>query len=98
MNNIPNKTETIRPNDTPCLNNDIRRNIRQRTKLHKHAKLNTDAAWQKFRNKRNEVTEQIRKCKTEYQTKLIEQINDQNTSPKKLVQICKIFNTKTNIP
>ena len=94
-NNIPNKTVTIRPNEVPWMNNEIRRSIRQRKKLHKQAKqLNIDTAWQKFRIKRNEVTKLIRKYKNDYQTKLIEQMNDQNTSPKSWFKLAKSLTQK----
>ncbi len=70
---IPNKLVTIRPNDIPWFNNNIRKLLRKRKKVHKKAKLaNTESAWSKFRKLRNEVTKLIRKCKSDYDTKIIE--------------------------
>lgn len=94
-NTIPNKIVTIRPNDLPWINNELRRNIRKRTKLHTQAKrLNTEAAWQAFRTIRNRVTKDIRKSKAEYQAKLIDQINDQNQSPKSWFKLAKRLTQK----
>ena len=59
---IPNKIVTIRPRDLPWFHNEIRNEIRKRTKAHKLAKVtNTPENWKKFREARNHVTLLIRK-------------------------------------
>ncbi len=99
---IPNKLVTIRPNDIPWFNNNIRKLLRKRKKAHKKAKLaNTESAWSEFRKLRNEVTKLIRKCKSEYEAKIIEKVNDPNTTAKdwfKLVKQLKSKNNSTTIP
>ncbi len=99
---IPNKLVTIRPNDIPWFNNNIRKLLRKRKKAHKKAKLaNTESAWSEFRKLRNEVTKLIRKCKSEYEAKIIEKVNDPNTTAKdwfKLAKQLKSKNKSTTIP
>ena len=94
---IPNKIVTIRPNDIPWLNNNIRKLINTRKKLHKQAKqYNTDTAWAKFRQARNNVTREIRRSKHEHQNKLIEQINSTNTSAKQWFKLAKRLTNNHN--
>ena len=53
---IPNKTVTIRPPKPQWINSQIKREIRKRKRLFRNAKrTNTDAHWNKFKQKRNEV-------------------------------------------
>lgn len=68
---VPNKTVFIRPNEPDWINSNIKRQIRQRKRLFRHAKrINSEYAWSKFRKKRNEVTKQIRQTKKLYFDKL----------------------------
>lgn len=95
---IPNKEVTIRPNDVPWFNANIRKLIRSGKRLHKIAKIkNTDHHWSKFRNKRNEVTTEIRKTKLPHQQKLIDKINDSTVGPNKWFKISKTIFKLTNI-
>lgn len=92
---IPNKEVTIRPGDIPWMNNDIRKLIRKRAKLHKKAKQNnTDFHWSKFRKIRNDVTTLIRKSKLMYQNKLIKKINSNNVNPKEWYKCSKKLTKK----
>ena len=68
---IPSKEVTIRPTDKPWFHSGIRYQIRLRNRLHRNAKSsNSDAAWAKFRSKRNEDISLVRKAKLDYYMKL----------------------------
>ena len=68
---IPNKTVIIRPTEPKWINSYIKRQIRQRKRLFKTAKrVKTEAAWTKFRQKRNSITKQICETKQHYNEKL----------------------------
>ncbi len=80
---IPNKVVTIRPNDIPWFNNNIRKLIRKRNRYHTKAKnTNPESNWANFRKIRNEVTKLIRKSKTDYDKQIIDKLNDTETSVK----------------
>ena len=54
---IPFKEITVRPNEPPWINSNIKRQIRQRKRLFKRAKKsNNEHIWTQFRTKRNSVT------------------------------------------
>ena len=92
---IPSKIVTIRPNDVPWMNNEIRNLIKARNKIHKHAKKSdTPAAWAKFRAARNKVTKQIHLAKHTYQNKLIQTVNSSNVSAKTWFKIAKQLTNK----
>lgn len=92
---IPNKTVTIRPGDVPWMNNEIRKMIRKRNKVHRQAKLHNDEpSWSNFRCIRNETTKLIRKSKAEHQEKIILQINSDNITAKKWFKLAKQLTTK----
>ncbi len=92
---IPNKMATIRPNDIPWFNTNLRKLIRKRNRIHKQAKtVNNEQAWYKFRKIRNEVTSLLRKCKLEYKNKIIEQINDNNVTAKTWFKLAKKLTDK----
>ena len=58
---IPNKIVTIRQNDLPWLNNNIRQLMRKRNRLRKKAKKqNSHYLWSKFKKIRNSVVELLR--------------------------------------
>ncbi len=95
QNSIPNKVVTIRTQDIPWFKNNIRRLIRKRNRIHKRAKVtNSETEWANFRNIRNEVTKLIRKSKSEYENKLIEKVNDPNTSVKTWFKLAKQLRSK----
>lgn len=82
-NTIPNKIVTIRPNDLPHINNNIRKLIKTRRKLHSIAKrVNTVEAWTNFKNARNKVTTEVRKSKSKHKDKLLEKLNTENCTSK----------------
>lgn len=92
---IPNKTVTIRPGDIPWMNNNIRKLIRKRNRIHKNAKTeNTKTLWDKFRKIRNNVTKLIRQSKHEYQRKLIEKVNTTETNSKEWFKLYKKLTDK----
>ena len=65
------------------MNNSIRKLIKKRSKSHKLAKRpNTNDAWNKFKHSRNEVTAEIRKSKSQYNSNLVEKLNLSNVSSK----------------
>ncbi len=89
---------SIRPNDVPWMKGNIRKLIRQRHRLHQRAKRsNTDHAWLQFRQKRNEVTQHIRRAKSDHKESLIQQINENNVTSKNWFKMTKslLFNKNT---
>ncbi len=87
---IPNKVVTIRPNDIPWFNNKIKRIIRKRNRIHKRAKLlNTELMWSKFRKLRNNVVKLIRKSKSDYKSRIIDQVNNPETPIKVWFKLAK---------
>ena len=94
-NTIPNKLVTIRPNDIPWLNNNIRKLMRKRNKLHKKAKIvNNEQSWKRFREIRNEVTKQLREAKTNYENNLIVKLNSNTTNVKTWFKLAKQLSNK----
>ena len=58
------------------MNNEIRKQIRKRRRIHKTAKrVNTTEQWQKLRLQRNKVTSLIRKCKQDYYSRVADNLN-----------------------
>ncbi|MCG7878660.1 MAG: reverse transcriptase domain-containing protein [Candidatus Thiodiazotropha endolucinida] len=87
---IPNKTVTIRPNEPEWINAQIKREIRKRKRLFKNAKRkNTTASWNKFKQKRNEVTLLTRNAKKQYKDKLINDLINSNTNSKRWHRLVK---------
>ena len=81
------------------MNNEIRKQIRKRRRIHKTAKrVNTTEQWQKFRLQRNTVTSLIRKCKQDYYYRVADNLNsDHRKSTKTWWNLCKyLYTGKTN--
>ena len=96
---ISNKQYVIRTKDKPWMNNEIRKQIRKRHRIHKTAKrVNTMEQWRKFRLQRNRVTSLIRKCKQDYYSRVADNFNsDHRKSTKTLWNLCKyLYTGKTN--
>ncbi|KAK3085741.1 hypothetical protein FSP39_008065 [Pinctada imbricata] len=91
---IPNKIVTIRKSDYPWINSNIRKEIRKRKRAHKRAKrTKLPEDWSKFRRKRNEVINLIRKTEQKYMQGLVDKIHDNNTDSR---QWWKTVNKLTN--
>ena len=100
---IPNKLVTIRKSDPPWINNKIRRLIRKRKRVHRKAKsTNLPNHWANFRKIRNSVIAEIRKVKLQYESKIIDEINngDPQTQTwwKKISDFAGFQKKKQNIP
>ena len=66
-NTIPHKLVTIKLPEPACINNFIKRKIRQRKRLYKKVKnSNSPNHWSKFKRARNEIIDLIRKSKQKY--------------------------------
>ena len=67
---IPNKIITVRQNDLPWLNYNIRKLIRKRDRIRREAKKNkNEHTWAIFRAIRNKVVHVLRNAKAEYYKK-----------------------------
>lgn len=76
---IPCTTATIRPNDKPWMNNQIRKLMRQRNRLYTKAKIKkSDMHWRNYRSKRNEVIEKIRLAKKDYFLRLKQKLSEED--------------------
>ena len=89
---IPNKTVTIRTRDLPWINNQIRKQIRQRNRLHNQAKrTNLSDHWKLFRETRNNVILLIRNSKVNHYKKLASNLHQGNLSSKQWWKLAKQF-------
>ena len=100
---VPKITFTVRPNDKPWMNSEIRKEIRKRDRLYHKAKISkSQIHWQNFKNKRNEVIDLIRSAKSNYMKKLQSSLSDPNLKPKawyKIVnEITKLKNKNNPSP
>ena len=100
---VPKVTFTVRPNDKPWMNSEIRKEIRKRDRLYHKAKISkSQIHWQNFKNKRNEVIDLIRSAKSNYMKKLQSSLSDPNLKPKawyKIVnEITKLKNKNNPSP
>ena len=78
---IPHKFVTIRQNDAPWMNGNIRTLMRKRTTLHTKAKhRNMQRDCELFRETRNKVISSIRKAKYDYNMKLDNILNNERGS------------------
>jgi hypothetical protein len=69
---IPNTLVTVRPNDKPWFNSDLRKQLVRKNKAHNKAKhSNTATDWKEFRQLRNEYVESIRQAKSNFEEKKI---------------------------
>ena len=80
---IPFKEITVRPNEPPWINSNIKRQIRQRKRLFKRAKKsNNENIWTQFRTKRNSVTASRRIAKQEYIEKIAKDLRSNDINSK----------------
>ena len=81
---IPSKDVTIRPNDKPWYNSDIRTHSRQRDRLKTKAlKTNRTVDWTKYRHSRNKVNNLKKYAKEQYFSNMEDLIADSSkTNPK----------------
>ena len=97
--NIPNKIVTIRKNDKPWFNNEIRKAIRKRDRLRKIAiKTNTQLNKNKYKLARNKVTKLKREARENYFLNLEENILQvKSTNPKLYWKLMKnLIKSDTN--
>lgn len=87
---IPNKLVTIRPDDVPWMTSEVRRSIRRRNRIHRHAKhSNTVANWTEFRNIRNDTTALIRKTRTNYHDIIVSKMNSSSATATQWFKLAK---------
>jgi len=80
---VPNKIVTIKPNEPPWMDGNIKRQIRKRKRAYKKAKrTNRQHHWDRFRQIRNETITLIRKTQKESTNKLAEKLKSENRSSK----------------
>ena len=92
---VPVKKITIRPNDKPWMNREIKLKIRQRNRVHKKARSGSSQQhWENYRQKRNEVIDLIRKAKKTYYENLEKCLCDKTLPPSKWWKIANsVFKT-----
>ena len=99
---IPSVNYTKRPTDKPWMNNNRRKQIRQRDRLFKKAKLKKSVNYlNNYKDKRNEVITSIREAKANYLQKLKDTLSDPKTPPKiwyKIANEISSFKNKRNPP
>ena len=101
---IPTKTVTIRKNDKPWCNNEIRKSIRKRNRLRKKAlKCNSTLNISKYKQERNKVTQLKREAREKYYSSLEENIHkvkssDQKTYWKLMKNLIKTNSTDDSMP
>ena len=94
---IPNKNVLIRPSEPKWITSFIKKQIRQRHRLHKSAKRkNTVHIWQRFRQKRNEVTAIIRQAKVDYINKLADDLLISDCNSKSWYKVSSEFLVSKN--
>ena len=95
---IPSKLVTIRPDDSPWYNSELRQLKRHKDRLHHKAKRrNTPQDWQNFRNARNEYVNKLHAAEQTYNTKLASELKEHKSlSPKRWWHIAKSFLGKKN--
>ena len=95
---IPTKTVTIRKNDKPWCNSEIRKSIRKRNRLRKKAIKTKSATYiNKYKQERNKVTQLKRKAREKYYLSLEENINHtRSNNPKTYWKLMKtLIKTKS---
>ena len=99
---IPNKTVTVRPSSKPFYNVYLRRLRRKVNRLHNQAKLNNSTdSWSRFRHERNHYTNEVHRCKLDYDKHKFEKLNSNNINPKtyyKMVKNCLNQSGNSAIP
>ena len=89
---IPNKNVTIRPQDLPWINNNIRKLMRKRNRFYrKYKKSKTVQNYSNFKKIRNEVTSLLRKSKQDYTESLANKLKTSNLSSKDYWNTLKSF-------
>ena len=87
---IPSKIVTIRPMDPPWMHNQIRKEIRERKKLHKLAKTyNNENDWARFRAQRNLVNNLVKDAKISHFKKLATSLQQGNLNSKQWWTVTK---------
>ena len=87
---IPKKKIRIRPKDKPWINNDIKRKMRRRNRLHRKAtSRNLASDCENFRKIRNEVINMVREAKKNYIINLQNSLIDKSIPPGKWWRIAK---------
>ena len=89
---IPSKIVTIRPMDPPWMHNQIRKEIRERKKLHKLAKIyNNENDWARFRAQRNLVNNLVKDAKISHFKKLATSLQQGSLNSKQWWTVTKQF-------
>lgn len=89
---IPNKIITVRPNEPEWITSNIKQQIRKRKRLFRYAKRNNNEnAWRHFKQKRNQVTDLIRRAKKQYFDKLSMDLKTSSTNSKTWHKISSKF-------
>ena len=89
---IPNKNVTIRPQDLPWINNNIRKLMRKRNRSYrKYKRSKTVQNYSKFKRIRNDITSLLRKSKQDYTESLANKLKSSNLSSKDYWNTLKSF-------
>ena len=89
---IPSEKVTIRPMDPPWMHNQIRKEKRERKKLHKLAKTyNNENDWARFRAQRNLVNNLVNDAKISHFKKLATSLQQGNLNSKQWWTVTKQF-------
>ena len=95
---LPYKNVLIRPHDKKFFNSELRRLRRKKLKKHHEAKTkNTTAAWDAFRQVRNEYNDLVDKCKRDAKQKELDSLKDPDLHPKKWWNIASSVLNKRSI-
>ena len=96
---IPSKIVTIKPNDSPWMNDNIRLLINEKKRIHRVAKKsNLPTDWDNFRRIRNSLTTAVRTRKSEYLRELNEKAsNPQSFGKKEWWKIVNLFFNRKGI-
>ena len=87
---IPNKVVAVRPWSKPFYNGYLRRLKRKLNRIHIQTKLtNTGEVWAKFRHERNHYTNEVKRCKYEFEQKKIDALNNTSVSSKTYFKLAK---------
>ena len=89
---IPPKTVTVRPQDLPWMNNNLRKLMRNRNRLFKKYKKDKSVeTYNKFKKIRNEVASLLRKSKKDYIISLATKSKSSNLTAKDYWKTLKSF-------
>ena len=93
-NHAPEIEKKVRGRNTPWLSNKIKKVMAERDHLYRQARrTNTELHWSRYKSLRNQVTAVIRKAKSSYNRRIIEENSD---DPKKAVK--KVLPNKSVTP